>query len=239
MANLGQIRGNVQRNLTDTATNKFYSVAELNQYIGEAFRHFTLTMIEKGEGYFKNKTNLPLDSGVEEISLAFLSPYFFSISKVERNTSGYRIPLQAYERRFEINGTNFPLGGTAYTPTYRLINLDLILEPAPQFTEIASDTTGLRLEYNYVPDFPNATSLDSFAFDITFSTMYEPMIELYATIAALESKDGSGGVSDVNSFRNRLSIWEQRFEKSLTRFEYPDSVQSSNGNSSLESPYYY
>ena len=63
-----------------------------------------------------------------------------------------------------------------------------------------------------------------FEFDEDFNVIYEPMITLYATIAALESKDGMGGVSDIQSFRDRLSKWEFNFLDSLRTDETSDQV---------------
>lgn len=224
MSTLQSIRENVQRHLSDTASNKYFTVSELNQFIGEAYRYYVLMMIEQGEGYFKYKTNIPLTAGVAEISLSALNPAFMSISRLERNTEQYQIPLVASERRFGANENQNNASGGFYTPSYRMRDLTLILEPAPQFTEIASATTGLGLEYNYQPAFPSASSPNNFVFDATFAPLYEPMIELYASISAMESKDATAGISDSNSFRVRLQKWESRFLESLNRYEYPDSI---------------
>jgi hypothetical protein len=128
--------------------------------------------------------------------------------------------------------------GPSFVPTYRLQSLNLVLEPTPQVTEAASSTTGLTLDYYYLPTFPDSSSADSFTFEAQFPTIYEPMIELYATIAALETKDGMGGVSDIQSFRDRRSKWEEAFGDSLTRSEFPDRVQYSGGNYSNNWPYW-
>jgi hypothetical protein len=225
MSTLVTIRGNVQRNLSDTGTKLYFTPAELNQFISEAYKNYVIRMIEEGAGYFKTRTNLALTSGSEAIDLSALTPVFFSISRIERQSEQERVPLIPSERRYLSNITYYASGGLSYQPSYRLRDLSLILEPAPQFSESASATTGLGLEYNYLPTFPTSASADNFTFTPIFSTLYEPMIELYATIAALESKDGSGGVSDINSFRSRLEKWEARFEDSLTRVEEPDEVQ--------------
>jgi hypothetical protein len=53
------------------------------------------------------------------------------------------------------------------------------------------------------------------------------MIELYATIRAMEAKDGMGGVSDISTFRSTLALKEQVFMDSLNRMETSDRVQYS------------
>jgi len=55
--------------------------------------------------------------------------------------------------------------------------------------------------------------------------MWEPLIELYATIRALEGKDAIGGVSDVATFRETKDIYEKRLMDSLERDETPESVE--------------
>lgn len=236
MSQLSVIRGNVRANLGENSA-RFFDNADLNRWIGEAYRHYSILMVENGEGYFQVSTNLGFTSGIATVSLAALSPAYFSIARLERNTATGTIPLKPSERRYEKNSTVTVSSGDSYIPTYRMQGLTLILEPTPTSTETGTSTTGLKLDYNYLPTFPTSSSGDTFTFDTAFSTIYEPMIELYATIGALESKDGMGGVSDVNTFRARLEKWEQVFMDSLERYEAPDSVQYS-GND-YRNTYYY
>lgn len=223
MSTLATIRGNVRRNLQEVTAN-FFTTSELNQGIGEAYRHYVMIMLSDGEGYFETTTNLGFTANVETVSLAGLTPPYFSLSALERRVSYGTEPMRRYERRYEAMSNLGVTSGDGYIPTYKFRGMNLVLEPTPSSTEAGTSTTGLKLDYNYVPTFPEAGSADNFSFDDGFSIIYEPMIELYATIAALESKDGMGGVSDINSFRLRLKVWEDRFFNSLERDETPDSV---------------
>lgn len=228
MATLGELRANVRRNLGES-TAQFYTNAELNQTIGEAYRFFSMIMIEEGDGYFEVTTNLGFTANDPQVSLSALSPTFYHVSSLERNLSWGTIPLEKSERRYKANLVIGAGVGDSYIPTYKFQSNYLILEPTPQTTEAASSTTGLKLDYVYMPTFPVFDSADSFEFDANFPILYEPMIELYATIAALESKDGMGGVSDINSFRGRLEKWQMQFISSLERSEYSERVEYMGG----------
>jgi len=224
VSTLGAIRGNVRANLGE-ATPNFYLNTDLNRYIGEAYKKYSMLMLQEGDGYFQEQVTLPLVAGDPTVDVSALTPPFFSIARLERNTSTGTYPLKASERRFTPNSLILTGVGDSYRPTYRMRGLRIILEPTPQGSEAATSTTGLTLGYNYVPTFPTATSPDGFTFDTQYPVFFEPVIELYATIAAMESKDGMGGVSDIQSFRDRLAAQEKVFLDSLERTEYPDSVQ--------------
>ena len=225
---LATIRGNVRRNLSDT-DSRFYTNAELNQYIGEAYQYYSMIMIDEGQGYFETTRNLGFTSGNPYISVDGFTPPFYSISKLERWLSnGSSNPLKLSERRFKINTTIAVATGDAYQPSYNQAGMRIVIEPTPQSTEAPAISgqvnSGLLLWYNYIPTYPTSASADGFTFDTNFPVMWEPLIELYATISALESKDGVGGVSDTASFVNRKETFEERFMASLERDETPESV---------------
>lgn len=228
MTVLSTIRGNVRRNLGETTAN-FYSDAELNQYIGEGYKKYSMKMIDEGEGFFETTTNLSFVSGTPTISLTSLTLAFYTISQVERWLSnGSSMPLKKSERRFTINNKIGVSSGDAYRPTYKLQGTNLVLEPTPTASESPASsgqvTSGIKFDYNYVPDFPISSSADSFSFDANFPTIWEPLVELYATIRAMEAKDAMGGVSDVATFRSTLAGLEVDFLDSLQRDEAPESV---------------
>lgn len=230
MSDLLAIRTNVRRNLGEITPN-FYTNPELNQNIGEAYRHYSLRMIDEGEGYFETTAFLGFTAQVDAVALGALTPAFFSVSQLYRVLSnGSLNPLRQDDMRFTVNSTILSGNGDMYLPRWKLRGLNLILQPYPQSTEAAYSgsppaTSGLKLDYNYIPAFPTGDSADDFTFDANFPVIFEPLIELYATIAALEAKDGMGGVSDIQSFRVRLAALEETFDASLQRSEYPDRVQ--------------
>lgn len=226
MSTLSTIRANVRRNLGET-TARFYTDADLNEFVGQSFYFYTVMMIEEGEGYFEATENLAITADTATVSLSALTNTFFKVSALEKNTSNGSIPLIEDERRFHPNFTVVTGTGDAYRPTWKLRGTSIVLEPTPLSTESASATTGLKLDYYYIPTRVISSSSDSTTYDSNFPVIYEPMIELHATIAALEAKDGMGGVSDINSFRGRLEKWEQIFLDSLNRSEFPDRVSYS------------
>lgn len=225
------LRNNIRRNLGDVdATQYFYSNAELNQYIGEAYRYYSMLMIDEGEGYFETTRNFGFVAGNPYISVDGLTPPFYTIVKLERWLSnGSSVPLKLNERRFKINSTIAIASGDAYQPTYNQRGMSIVIEPTPTSTEAPASSgqvnSGLLLWYNYIPTYPDAASADGFTFDTNFPVMWEPLIELYATIRALEGKDAIGGVSDVNTFRETKEIYEKRLMDSLERDETPESVE--------------
>lgn len=237
MSTLVQIRGNVRINLGEQVP-RFWQNYELNAHIGEAYKKYSTEMIEAGQGYFATEVNLPIISGQSLISVTTLTPPFFSFTRLERVTgNGTTIPLRPSERRFRTNSSLSVGSGSTYLPTYRKLGTNIVIEPTPQFSEAASDSTGLLLGYNYVPTFPTSASADNFTFDADFPITYEAIIELYATIKALETRDGMGGVADIQSFRDRLQSQEQAFYDSLDGYEYPDRIEYSGQN--YNNPYFY
>lgn len=223
MSLLSVLVANVRINLSESSAN-FFTDAEIKKGVGEGYRHYFQLMVTNGDGYFEATANLGFTSGTETVSLTGLASTFFKISQLERRVTNGTIPLMSDQRRFGMNITSGGGAGDAYLPTYKLRGTNIVLEPTPGATEAASSTTGLKLDYVYQPTFPSSSSADSFDFDANFPAVYEPMIELYATISCLEAKDAMGGVSDIQSFRNRLEKWEASFLQSLFRDETPEQA---------------
>lgn len=229
MSDLGTMVANVARNLGDPNL-QFYTEEELKQYIGEGFKKYSIIMIEEADGFFETTVNVGFTANDPGISVDSLDPPFYTISQFERWLSnGSSMPLKLNERRFKINNNIAITSGDAYRPTYKQRGMKIILEPTPSATEAPSPTgqatTGMKLDYNYIPEYPDADSDDSFEFDSCFPTNWEFGVELFATVRALEGKDAVGGVSDTNTFRQTLAEWEQNFEDSLQRDENPESVE--------------
>ena len=131
------IRDNIRRNLGDTNAT-YYTNLELNQYIGEAYKKYSITMIEEGEGYFETACNLGFTAGSPLVSvngLELLDPSllpFYSISQLERWLSnGSSVPLVLNERRFKINTTIAVASGDAYRPRYKQRGMNIVVEPTP------------------------------------------------------------------------------------------------------------
>lgn len=224
MSTLATLEGNV-RSILQELTANFFTTAEIYRGISEAYKYYALIMLTKGEGYFETTDNLGFTAATETVSLSSLNPAFFSVSQLYRRTSYGLEPLYPSEERFEANFTNGTGTGNTYLPKYKLRGSNLILQPAPLATEAASSTTGLKLDYNYIPTFPASDSASSFSFDANFPTIFEPMIEIWSAIYCMENKDGMGGISDISTHRNRLEKFESAFMDSLQRDETPQKVQ--------------
>lgn len=226
---LATLETNIRIALQETTAN-FYSTSEIYTGISNAYKKYSLIMLTKGIGYFVTTTNLSLTASTETISLASLSSTFFSISSLERRISNGTQPLHPDVRRYRPNITTATGSGDSYLPTYKLRGTNLVLEPAPLASETGSATAGLKLDYNYIPTFPTSASSSSFTFDANFPTIYESMVEDYAAIYCLENKDGSGGISDIQTIRNRLDRMEADFMDSLVTDDTPDRVEYSGNN---------
>lgn len=223
MSTLSTIRNNIRRNLGETTAN-FYTNAELNQYIGEAYKKYCILMIDEGDGYFETTAYLSLVSGTPTVSIASLTPSFYKIRLLSRVlTDGSTAPLNRDELRNTIAYKN-AVSGNGYMPSYRMQGSNIVLTGPPVASETGSATAGLKLDYYYIPTFPDSSTADGFIFDAIFPTIYEPMIELESTIAALEAKDGMGGVSDIASFRGRRDRYETIFLDSLERDDNTEKV---------------
>lgn len=181
-------------------------------------------MIDEGDGYFETTTYLNLVSGTATISVAALSPTFYKLRLLSRvYTDGSTAPLKRDELR-NVIAYKYAVTGNGYRPSYRMQGNNIVLTPPPAASETGSATAGLKLDYYYLPTFPDSSSADGFTFDAIFPTTYEPLIELQATIAALEAKDGMGGVSDIASFRGRRDEMQQVFLDSLDRDDNTEKV---------------
>lgn len=223
---LSTIRGKVRVNLGETSGQNLYSNTDLNEIIGSSYHKRFLQMVQSGNGYFETYQDVALTSGVDVIDLSALSNTYLRLSQIYKNLPTSRVPIFPSEKRYETQYTANSGGGSYFTDyTYRFRGrLNLILSPVPMVTESASTTTGIRIEYIYVPSFPVSASSDSFTFSDEFSTSFEPLIILDATIKALEVKEISGGISDIDTFRKDRDKLEIDFMNSLKPDEMPQQV---------------
>lgn len=217
---LGSMTTNVLRKLGDTNA-QFFTTAEVKQAIGESYRIYYMRLIRESEGFFTTTRDLDIVSGVEAITLTGFTPPFKSISKLWRYVTNGIIPLKEQEDRFVSVYTLAVGTGDAYVPQYYQRGTDLVLYPPPGATQ----TSALKLNYVYTPTFPTSVSSDAFTFDANFPDVYEINVELRAAIKCMETKDSSGGLSDMSTFRDELVELDKAFQDSFENDEYPDSVQ--------------
>lgn len=207
--------------LGDQTVGEYFPATEIKRAIGDTCRFYVMKLIRGGEGYFETTTTLDIVNGQEYISLAGLTPPFLACSVIWRKlTTGYK-PMKKNEQRFKFQSTIGIGAGDTYIPEYRFRGTNLILTPSP----ISSETAGLKLDYVYMPTFPTRLSLDAFTFDANFPEMFELNVKLRAAIKLLESKDATGGVSDIASLRTELAQADEAMEDTLTKDESPDTVE--------------
>jgi hypothetical protein len=228
MSQISTLEAHVRILLQEVSQQYFFST-EIRQAIGEAYRHYALVMLDEGEGYFETAENVGFTAGVKSIALSSLSQTAFRISYIRRNLSNGQKKLKRSERRSRVS--TFMVGaGDGYLPTWKLRGNNIILEPTPTQTEAASDTTGLEVEYSFLPTFPDSASADGFTFDAGFSTIYEPMIEIYAAIYMIENKLANNAAIPTHDFGKRQAKWEKVFWDSLERDEDPDEIEYEGGD---------
>jgi len=228
MATLGVMTANVSVNVSDPR-NEYFTVPEIKQAIGEAYRYYYFKLIRMAEGYFETTTNLPLIANDENVSLAALVPPFKNISQLWRYVTNGQVPLREQQGRYIPVYTLNIAAGDAYQPLYKQRGTNIVLNPPPS----ANQANALKLDYVYVPTFPVGSSADSFDFEtatagiaaVGFPNVYEINVEIRATIKILESKDAIGGVSDIQTFREQLAELDKAFDDSSENDEYPDTVQ--------------
>jgi hypothetical protein len=179
-----------------------------------------------GTGYFETTTTLNITAQTEYISLAGLTLPFWACSTLWRKLSTGYHPLKMNEQRYKFISTIGVGSGDTYIPDYRYRGTNLILTPTP----IASETAGLKMDYVYIPIFPNQLSVDGFTFDTNFPTVFELNVKLRAAIKLLESKDATGGVSDISTLRQELQQADEYFQSTLPKDENVDRVEYSGIN---------
>lgn len=221
MSTLGELVTETSIIVGDKIVGEYFTALEIKRAIGDAYRYYSMPLVMAGEGYFETTTNLTIVSGQEYISLAALSPVFWAVSVLWRRLStGYQ-PLKKNEQRYKFVSTIGIGAGDTYIPEYRHRGMNLILTPSP----IAGDVDGLKMDYVYIPTFPNQLSADSFTFDTNFPSIFELNIKLRSAIKLLESKDAVGGVSDINTLKSELADADAYFQSTLTRNENPEAVE--------------
>lgn len=224
MSNLGTLVDNTQIELQDTS-QAIFQETEIKQAIADAYRYYTMIMINDGEGWFVATNQLAITANQETIALTGFSEAFLNIVKLEKNVSTGRQPLMPNQQRLAFNPSTGVGSNESYIPRYYMRGMSIVLTPPPIADEAASNTTGLTLHYSYLPEFPTSSTTDSWTFDDNFPVIFEPMIVLRAARVLLNQKDQMGAVSSNDSVNARLQEWEQLFFNSLERDEQTEQVE--------------
>ena len=143
---LAQMRTKVRTYLSESSA-RFFTNAELNQYINAAYNEYTIQIIQSGQDYFKKLDNLDLVANQARYDLSALFPDFFLASQIRRITPYGTIPLKWDERRYIPTYTTPSFTDSYYTPTVRRMGVNIQFDPPPTFSE----TDAMSVEYYYTP----------------------------------------------------------------------------------------
>ena len=223
---LGQLVAEISIIVGDKVVGEYFPAAEIKRAVGDVYRYYAMPLVFAGTGYFETTTNLTITNGSDSISLASLTPKFWACSNLWRKIStGYK-PMQMNEQRYKFISTIGVGTGDTYIPDYHYRGTNLIIVPTP----IASITDGIKMDYVYIPDFPNQLSIDAYTFDVNFPDVFELNVKLRAAIKLLESKDATGGVSDMAMLVQELAQADDYFKSTLPKDENIDRVEYSGIN---------
>jgi len=224
--NLGQLVAEVSIICGDKVVGEYFGAPEIKRAIGDVYRYYTMPLIFAGTGYFVTQTFLDIIAQQETIDLSVLTPKFWATSKLWRKLSTGYMPMHMNEQRYKFMSTIGIGTGDTYIPDYHYRGMNLILSPIP----IAPMTAAIKMDYVYIPDFPNQTSADNYVFDINFPTVFELNVKLRTAIKLLETKDATGGVSDTGTLIQELAQADAYFQDTLPKDENIDRVEYSGIN---------
>ena len=222
---LGTLTLDVSQKLGDAVLGEYFADTEIKKNIGDAYRFYYLKLIQVGDGFFEVPMDIDLVQFQEAYDLSVLPAAkgllpFVHVAQLHRYITTGTIPLFKNEGRFRANIQVGSGVGDSYRPLWKLRGHNLILMPYPQFAQ----PKALKLEYIYMPTFPDGSSANAFLFDDQFPDVYEHNVELRAGVKCLESKDATGGVSDIATFRAELEAADAAMMETLEREEQGDQV---------------
>lgn len=206
MATLGQLRTRV-RSYLDEPTSRFWSDAELNNWINQAYFYNYMELVDAYEGYFATVVSISIVAGTASYTLP---ADFDKIRLLERVVdNSVTIPLQEFNR---MQAPNLIANATATNlilPTYRFVGNTFVLEPTPQ----ESVVNGLRLEY--VPA-PVTMALDADQPNTSYLDHWQECIVLRAVISAKMKEEliGNQG-ADLGAFGAMLETWENKVKEAI------------------------
>ena len=210
MSTLLQLRTRV-RGKVDEATAAFWIDDVINDSLNEAYRYYYFFILEAYEGYFNTKTLIDFNANADGL---YALPADCSnpnkIRLVSRSLNGGQnlVPLKYFERYD--NQVNSQISQSTYNlPTFRFRGLNILLEPAPNFSEVGA----LVVEYSRkLPDLTDSVGVDS-----EFPSLGEDCVVIAATIKCKGIEEMvAGGGADVDPFKQELLKTEQLLKESVS-----------------------
>lgn len=201
-----QLRTRVRAYLDEPAA-KYWSDAELNNWVNQGYFYYYIWVAESFDAYFAKETFLNINA----TQAAYPLPAdLWKIRLLERVYSTFTVPLRIFDRMESANVTSNTNFSNLYLPTYRFMGHSVVLEPTPDLSIIG----GLRLEYIQEPT-PLVGDSSTTADD--FSQMWEEPIVLRAAIAAkMKEESVVNQGTDVGTLQSLLTQWEQNLKESAS-----------------------
>lgn len=157
-----------------SASNSFWTDAELTGYLNDAVAMYFHEVSERSEGQFEKVVDLDVVANTETIDLP---TDFFEMKTLFRKTNGTYFIL-TYRNNLTENYTTEPTSNSStWLPTYYFRDNQIVVHPQPDFNE----TAALRMEYTYLPD-TMVYGGDTLSAGI--SPIFKELIVLYAVYKA-------------------------------------------------------
>jgi len=195
--------------------NSYWSDDELTRYLNEGVRLHMAELMDINEGYSTTTVNLNIVNGQETLALPADLFLIKAVYKVVTNGAimlPYRNNLT--EGYYTDGGTNTQ----TYLPYYYFRGRNLVLRPAPQFSE----TAGILIEYEQLPQsmVDGADTMDP-----QISALFRQSVEMYGVYKAKlkESLTNNIRVHDVAG-ENFRDLFKQFKDLSARRSRNPTAT---------------
>ena len=201
-----RVRGKVNEEIAT-----FWSDTVITDQLNEAYRYYTSFILEAYEGYFNTTAYISFDgnaSGLYALPADCANPNKIRLVSRSIASNSQIIPLKYFERYD--NSIDVKISQSTYNlPTYRFRGNNLVLEPAPDFTE----ANALLIEYSRALSSLSA----NVGIDADFPALGEDCIVIAATIKckSIEEMVGGGGV-DSDPFVKELLKTEQLLKEAVS-----------------------
>lgn len=203
---IARVRGKVNEDVA-----AFWSDTVITDQLNEAYRYYTSFILEAYEGYFNTTKSIDFDAnanGLYALPTDCSNPN--KIRLVSRKiASGTQIVPLKYFERYD-NAVNLQISSSTYNlPTYRFRGNNLVLEPAPDFSEVGA----LIVEYSRaLAPLSNSVGIDS-----EFPALGEDCIVIAATIKCKSIEEMvAGGGADIDPFMKELLKTEQLLKEAVS-----------------------
>lgn len=208
---LKAIRDYVRADFNQSDIGSFIQEADIDRWVNEAYMTYSRKLMLTSEGYFEQLFPLDITAGQEAIALPTIFDgrgKHLKTILLERVLPTERIPLRFHRRYNEANSTNGGLSGWSFLPTWKFRGNNIILEPTPTFTEVATATTGLILTAQVMPArLHMGTAQGGTATSITFDADADPRNSYYVgTSIYIISGTGVGQIRTISAYNGLTKI---------------------------------